>query len=156
MPVVHNTFTIDRPYAASPERLFTAFADPTQKRRWFVDAGGHQVERYELDFRVGGREVASFRHSGGPVEGLTFTAESVYLDIVPGSRIVFASTMVMAGACISATLVTVELFPDGGRTRLLLTHQGAFFEGADGPAIREEGWRKLLDRLHDHATHATA
>jgi uncharacterized protein YndB with AHSA1/START domain len=156
MSVVHNTFTIDRHYKATPDRLFAAFADPAQKRRWFVEAGGHQVERYDLDFRVGGREVASFRHSGGPVDGLVFTADSVYLVIVPGSRIVFTSTMMMAGACISATLVTVELFPEGGATRLLLTHQGAFFEGADGPAIREEGWRTLLDRLHDHATHATA
>lgn len=156
MSVVHNTFVIDRHYNAAPERLFAAFADPTQKRRWFVDAGGHHVERYELDFRVGGREVASFRHSGGPVDGLTFTADAVYLDIVHGSRIVFAATMSMAGACISATLVTVELFPEGGRTRLLFTHQGAFFKGADGPAMREEGWRKLLDRLDAHATHAIA
>jgi hypothetical protein len=28
-----------------------------------------------------------------------------------------------------------------------LTHQAAFFEGADGPAMREDGWRKLLDKL---------
>jgi hypothetical protein len=33
-------------------------------------------------------------------------------------------------------------------TELILTHQGAFFEGADGPEMREEGWRKLLERLN--------
>jgi uncharacterized protein YndB with AHSA1/START domain len=55
---------------------------------------------------------------------------------------------------ISATLVTIELLAEGMGTTLVLTHQGAFFEGADGPAMREEGWRKLLDRLADHATQA--
>jgi hypothetical protein len=29
----------------------------------------------------------------------------------------------------------------------LFTEQGAYFEGADGPAVREEGWSKLLDQL---------
>jgi uncharacterized protein YndB with AHSA1/START domain len=156
MSVNHNTFSIDRHYAATPERLFAAFADPAQKRRWFIEGGNNAVEQYDLDFRVGGREVAGIRHGAAPVAGLTFTAESVYLDIVPNSRIVFASSMAMADARISASLVTVELVPANNGTRLVLTHQGAFFEGADGPAIREEGWRKLLDRLSDHATHATA
>jgi hypothetical protein len=29
----------------------------------------------------------------------------------------------------------------------VITFQGAFFEGADGPQIREMGWQALLDRL---------
>ena len=156
MSVTHNTFSIDRPYSTTPERLFAAFADPDRKRRWFVESGNNQVDGYELDFRVGGREVATIRHSGGPVADVTFHADAVYLDIVPNSRIVFASTMAMAGARISATLVTIEFIPESSQTRLVLTHQGAFFEGADGPAIREQGWRTLLDRLSDHATHTAA
>jgi hypothetical protein len=48
---------------------------------------------------------------------------------------------------ISASLGTVEFLPSGTGTDLILTHQGAFFEGADGPEMREEGWRKLLERL---------
>ena len=38
-------------------------------------------------------------------------------------------------------------FADAEGGEILLTHQAAFFEGADGPQIREAGWRKLLDRL---------
>jgi uncharacterized protein YndB with AHSA1/START domain len=147
--VIHNTFTIERAYPAAPDRVFTAFADPSQKRRWFVEGGDNQVERYELDFRVGGKEIASFRH-GPPVQGWVFTADAVYLDIRPNRRIVFASTMAMGEARISATLVTVEFLAAGNGTTLLLTHQGVFFEGADGPQMREEGWRKLLDRLATH------
>jgi uncharacterized protein YndB with AHSA1/START domain len=47
----------------------------------------------------------------------------------------------------SASLVTVELVPTDKGTDLICTHQGAFFEGADGPQIREAGWRKLIDNL---------
>jgi uncharacterized protein YndB with AHSA1/START domain len=56
--------------------------------------------------------------------------------------------MSLGGQCISASLVTVEFLPSDMGTELILTHQGAFFEGADGPEMREEGWRKLLERLN--------
>jgi len=43
--------------------------------------------------------------------------------------------------------VTFELVPTDQGTDLILTHQGAFFEGSDGPEMREEGWNKLMDKL---------
>ena len=67
--------------------------------------------------------------------------------MVPNRRIVSASTMALGNKPISASLVTVELVPTDKGTDLICTHQGAYFEGADGPQIREAGWRKLLDNL---------
>jgi hypothetical protein len=32
-------------------------------------------------------------------------------------------------------------------TRLIYTEQGAFFDGADGPSSRKQGWRGLLESL---------
>jgi uncharacterized protein YndB with AHSA1/START domain len=152
-PVVHSTFTLDRHYPSTPARVFHAFSDPARKRRWFLEGGNNVVELHELDFRVGGAERARFRH-GPPMEGVAFTSEATFLEIQPDTRIVFASTMSMSDRRFSASLVTVEIAPDAGGTRLTLTHQGAFFEGADGPEMREEGWRKLLDRLGEHAAQA--
>jgi uncharacterized protein YndB with AHSA1/START domain len=74
-------------------------------------------------------------------------SDGIYLDIVPGRRIVIAATMVVGDRRISATLGTFEVVPAVDGTVLVLTHQAAFFEGADGPQMREEGWRKILDRL---------
>ena len=54
------------------------------------------------------------------------------------------------------SLVTVELLASEAGTDVILTHQGAFFEGADGPEMREEGWRKLLDRLTEDLTRSSA
>jgi uncharacterized protein YndB with AHSA1/START domain len=146
--VIHSTFVIERSYPATPERVFAAFADPAKKRRWFVEGDHHEVEHFEMDFRVGGKERARFRFKEGtPLKGIACTNEASYQDIVPNRRVVFASTMTVGGECISASLGTVEFLPSKTGTDLIFTHQGAFFEGADGPEMREDGWRKLLDRL---------
>lgn len=151
--VIHNTFVIERTYPATPERVFAAFADPAKKRRWFVEGDHHEVEHYELDFRVGGREKARFlMKQGTPIAGMTITNDTSYQDIMPNRRIVFDSTMALDGKNFSVSLVTVELLPSETGTDLVCTHQGAFFEGADGPEMRKDGWRKLLDKLAEFAS----
>ena len=62
-------------------------------------------------------------------------------------RIVISYNMSVGDQRISSSQVTIELLPNEKGTQLLFTEQGAFFKGADGPQIREEGWRKLLDQL---------
>jgi len=146
--VIHSTFVIERSYPATPERVFAAFADPVRKRRWFVEGEGHEVEHYEMDFRVGGKERARFRFKDGtPLKGVACINDTSYQDIVPNRRVVFASTMSLGEKRISASLATVEFLPAKTGTDLIFTHQGAFFEGADGPEMREEGWRKLFEQL---------
>jgi uncharacterized protein YndB with AHSA1/START domain len=137
--VTHATFSLERSYRASTARVFAAWAEPAAKARWFA---GPDSE-HQLDFRVGGREVNRSRHDGGPV--LTF--ESCYWDIVPGARIVYASTMSAAENVSTVSITTVEFSPADDGTRLVLTEQGTFLDGQEELSWREQGTSEWLDAL---------
>ena len=151
--VIHSTFVIERSYPKPPQRVFAAFADTAQKRRWFAEGKGHDLEQFELDFRVAGNEIARYRFKEGtPFAGVLVTNEGTFQDIVPNRRVVTASTMALGDKRISASLVTIELLPTDKGTDLICTHQGTFFEGSDGPQIREAGWRSLFEKLATELT----
>jgi len=146
--VIHNTFMIERSFSKPVERVFAAFADSGKKRRWFAEGEHHEIEAFEMDFRVGGMERTRYRFKENTqFAGVELSTEGSFQDIVPNQRIVTASTMTFGGKHISVALVTIELLPTETGTDLICTHQGAFFEGADGPQIREQGWRTLFDSL---------
>jgi len=145
--IVHNTFVIERNYPQPPERVFGAFALPSRKRRWYAE-GDHEIQEFEMEFRVGGSERFRYRFKEGhPIAGSEITNESTYQDIVPGKHIVMTSKMSLNGKPIVAMLLTLEFLPSGTGTDLIHTHQGAFLEWPDGPRMIEAGWRALLDRM---------
>jgi uncharacterized protein YndB with AHSA1/START domain len=82
-----------------------------------------------------------------PFPGVILANEGVIQEIAPGRRVVTATTMAMGDHRISSALITIELVPEGGGTKLICTHQAAFYEGADGPQMRKDGWVGLFDRL---------
>ena len=138
--VTHASFTLERSYPVPPARVFAAWADPALKSRWFAGGTG---SGHQLDFRVGGREVNSGAPEGGPV----MTFESLYREIVPQERIVYTSTMSAGADVITVSLTTVEFKAAAGGTQLVLTEQGAFLDGREEPAWRENGTADQLKAL---------
>jgi uncharacterized protein YndB with AHSA1/START domain len=139
----HVTFTIERRYPAAPARVFAAWANPEAKRRWWLGPEEWERGAFELDFRIGGREMNTGGRAGGPVH--TFNAR--YWDIVPDERIVYSYEMLLDETRISVSLATVQLSADGDGTRLVYTEQGAFLDGFEPEGPREEGMGALLDAL---------
>ncbi len=115
--VIHNTFVIERNFPATVQRVFAAFSDPVKKRRWFAEGDEFKVESFDLDFRVGGHERSQFL-----VQGMVCTNDTVYLDIVPERRIVFAYTMTLGEKRISSSQATVELLPTANGTDLIVSY----------------------------------
>ena len=144
---VHSTFVIERSYPQPPECVFAAFADPNRKRRWYAE-GDHEIQEFEMDFRVGSQERTRYRfRDGHPLAGQEITNETTFKDIEPKKRIVVASAMRLSGKPIMVALVTFELLTNNSGTDLICTNQGAFIEWPGGPAMVEAGWQGLLDRL---------
>jgi uncharacterized protein YndB with AHSA1/START domain len=143
--IVHSTFVVERTYPAVAARVFAAFADPSIKRRWFAEGEGWQIDEFNVDFRVGGRESGRFRFKDGP----EVSNDTVYQDIVPDKRIVFTYAMTVGGKRISASLASVELFASDKGTRIVYTEQGQFFDGIEQPKEREVGCAELFDKLRE-------
>ena len=146
--VTHATFTIERSYPTTPERVFAAFADPEKKRRWYAEADGKKPEIFEMNFQVGGTDRTLTRLGPNtPFPGVPLVNQSTYQDIQTNTRIVFAYTMTLGDFRMSASLATVEFIATDKGTDLIFTDQGAFFEGADGPKMRQDGWNRLLNGI---------
>ena len=144
---VHSTFVIERNYPQPPQRVFAAFAEPARKRRWYAE-GDHEIQEFEMEFRVGGSERLRYRFKEGhPIAGSEIANESTYQDIVPAKQIVVSSKMSLNGKPIVVMLLTLEFLSAEAGTDLILTHQGAFLDWPDGPRMIESGWRELLDRV---------
>lgn len=139
----HARWVIERNFDASPGQVFSAWADPAVKSRWFSAPDEWAAGRYTLDFRVGGREHAG----GGPEGGPVFSYDAIYHEIVPEQRILSTYNMHRDDRLISVSVSTVEFAPNGSGTRMVYTEQGVFVDDEDEPAERERGSNELIDKL---------
>lgn len=147
--VNHSTFVVERTYPQTPARVFESFAEAGRKRRWYAE-GDHEIQEYDLDFRVGGAERFRYRFKEGhPVAGSEINNESTYQDIVPEQRIVFTQKMSLNGKAVSVAVITLEFLASEGGTDLVLTNQGTYVGWPDGAKMVELGWKSLLGRLQN-------
>jgi uncharacterized protein YndB with AHSA1/START domain len=123
-------FTLSQTYAATPERVYAYFTDPELLVRWFCPNPDLPTTA-ELDVRPGGdwRVVMGEWVVGGS-----------YVEVEPPTRLVF--TFDWEHDDEDATMVTVQITPEGDATRLVLEHE----ESGDDSG-HEEGWMLTLARL---------
>jgi uncharacterized protein YndB with AHSA1/START domain len=146
----HSTMVLGRAFDATVARLYAALSDPAE--RALVGAAGDAtvVVLDEADFRVGGREAFRFGSRINP----RFRGQSLYHDIVPERRIVSTDMVYEREQLLSITVATLELEGEGCRTRVKLTAQIAWLDGADAldePTLRYD---TLLANLERHVGRA--
>jgi uncharacterized protein YndB with AHSA1/START domain len=142
--VTQATFSLERIHEVTPDLVFNAWADPVVKARWFASS----ASEYELDLRPGG-----FERTSTILEGKQITWEAHYCDIVDKERIVYTSVLREDTIVATASLTTVELIPDRDNTRLNLVEFGAYLDGREKPAWREQGTGAWLDALGKDLDH---
>ncbi len=125
---------IERTFNVSPTRLWQALTDSEQMKQWYFDLPGFKAEPgYEFSF-YGGHEEKKFLHLCKVIEVIPEKklTHSWRYDGYPGDSI-----------------VSFELFPEGGATRLRLTHTGLETFG-DNPDFAKsnfvEGWTSIVGR----------
>jgi uncharacterized protein YndB with AHSA1/START domain len=145
--VKHSSFVIERTFNHVPAVLYRAWTDPATKARWFNGPADKWSEvTREMDVRVGGRD----RLVGKFVDGSESRFESVYFDIVPERRLVYAYDMYWQGKKISVSLASVEFVAqgkEGGSSKLVVAEQHAFLDGYEDGGSHERGTKGLIDNL---------
>ena len=66
-----------------------------------------------------------------------------YVEIVPGERILTTSTMHTGDRLSNLSVTSVEFWPEGRGTRLVVTEHGIYLPGQEQPAWREEGTAQM-------------
>ncbi len=146
-PFCHGTFTLNRTWKASPERVFRAWSDPQVKAQWFTGPPETWtlIER-SLDFTVGGTEVLHGRFASG----LETLFRARFHLIEPPHRLVYVYDLHHSGRFHSVTQSSLVLTPDGAGTHVAYTEQMVFIDGEDGTESRRHGTSlqyDLIDRL---------
>jgi uncharacterized protein YndB with AHSA1/START domain len=144
MSVSGTTFTLTRTFSVPAARVFAAWTNQDQLRRWLSTSA-------VCDAREGGR----LRLESSGTDGV-HVVEGIYRELVPDRRIVMTWTYrgPNANEPESETLVTVELRALDERTTELRLHEEQSF----GPALEEDvelaAWNPAFDALQATMTPA--
>ncbi len=138
MEITHSTFTLERRYPATIERVFQAWANPEARRRWMAQGAEHSQ-----DFVVGGLETVK----GFDGEGRALTYAARYAEIVPNERILTTSTLHTEDRLSTVSVTSVEFRAEDADTLLVLTEHGIYLSGQEQPEWREHGTAQQLDTL---------
>jgi uncharacterized protein YndB with AHSA1/START domain len=128
-----------RRFEESAERVFDAWLDPATAGRWLFATPEGQMERVEVDPRVGGTFVIVEKRGGEEA-----WHHGTYVVIDRPRRLAFRFTSERDDP--NPSLVTVSIEPEEGGCRLALTHD-MDEKWADWADRVRHGWETILDNL---------
>ncbi len=147
MEIVHETLAFERDFAASPARLFAAYADPRQRQAWSAFSSDMVVSIDHCDLRTGGSETARC----GPPGNLTWAMRLHYHLVEDERLILFTEELREAEELLTVALITFEILEgEAGGSRLKLTDQITSFVGEEGVGGHRDGYGKILENLAGH------
>lgn len=144
---------IERIFDAPKERLWKAWTDPEQMKRWWGPEE-FTAPYAKIDFRVGGKYLFCMRSP----EGKDYWSTGKYREIISMQKIVYIDSFAdEKGKVVSADyygmsadypkemLVTVTFEDLGGKTKQILRHVG--FPDAENLEGARIGWSTSFEKL---------
>ncbi len=139
IPTSETTLQLKRIFPAPREKVFRAWTDPKELKKWFAPTDEYTVPFAEVDLRVGG----NYRIAMQAPDGNLHIAIGTYREILPPEKLVF--TWSWEGADMQETLVIIEFRKQGNSTEVVLTHK--LFPNVEARDKHSQGWTGCLDRL---------
>lgn len=126
-------FVIERVYNAPAEKVWHAITDREAMKQWYFDIKEFKPEPgFEFQFE-GGTEEKSYVHL------------CKITEVIPNKKLTYSWRY---EGYEGNSFVTWELFPEGNRTRVRLTHEGLETFPASNPDFAksnfEQGWTDIL------------
>lgn len=125
--VVKHTFT------ASAERVYDAWLDPAKAGKFLFTTPTGQMQRVEIEARVGGKFSFVDRR-----DGTDYDHHGTYLELVRPTRIVFEFAVMDS----PFTRVAIDIVARGSGCEVTLTHDGVPEKMKDRS---RGGWTKILE-----------
>jgi uncharacterized protein YndB with AHSA1/START domain len=146
------TVRLQRTIPAPPHAVYRAWLDPDLVRQWMAPGDLYEVERVDIDERVGGRYSVWQTNSGASAGGF----ECEILELVSDERIVFRWGFVgprrAEGPVFDSQLtITLHETPPGS-TLLTLVHERLDELARTMPDVADKvelGWELVLEKLSD-------
>ena len=149
-----HTLVIERVFDAPRERLWKAWTDPEEVKKWWGPKG-FTAPSIQTDLRVGGKNLWAME---GP-DGQVYWSTGTYREIVPLERIVVTDSFADEnGNVVPGTQygmpddfplemeITITFENAGeGRTKLTIRHAG--MPATEVGQQAEGGWNESLDKL---------
>ena len=130
-------FTIERTFNAPAQKVWEAITDRTKMKEWYFD-----LDTFEA------RPGFEFQFTGGPDDGPQYLHLCKVTEVIPGKKLTYSWRY---DGYEGESFVTWELFPEGDKTKLKLTHAGLETFPADNKDLAPEnfaaGWTDIIGRL---------
>lgn len=131
----HEPVVVERVYQAPVERVWKAITNKDDMKHWYFDIKEFKPEAgFEFQFT-------------GQNEGISFLHLCKIIEVIPGKKLKYSWRYKDHEG---NSFVTFELFPEGDKTRVRLTHEGleTFPQTKDFKKENfQMGWNELIGKL---------
>lgn len=131
--MTHEPFVIEKTYNASVAKVWKAITDKDDMKQWYFDLAAFKPE-------VG----FGFRFKGGPEDGIQYEHVCVITEVVVNNKLTYSWRY---EGYEGISYVSFELFEEGNKTRVKLTHTGLESFPAHPDFAKknfEAGWNAII------------